>query len=151
MRWLRINVSGDCADDRMISVLDLLMTRKCQTHCTWTGASRKGAKSPIMIHQHMLKVFEEIGNSEVEIVTKANWPNFSWRGWKMLASDWRLPDCVGVHIMLSENENSPETLLTARAMNKSWKTQTIKLPPNHQMIIWTRMRFNAQSTRRGLW
>nr|XP_029731662.1 uncharacterized protein LOC109416728 [Aedes albopictus] len=76
MRWLRINVSGDCADDRMISVLDLLMTRKCQTHCTWTGASRKGAKTPIMIHQHMLKVFEEIGNSEVEIVTKAKLAKF---------------------------------------------------------------------------
>ncbi|XP_058819296.1 uncharacterized protein LOC131682101 [Topomyia yanbarensis] len=76
MRWLRINVNGDCADNRMICALDLIMSKQFQTECTWTGASRKGPKIALMVHRQTLKVFEEIGTCDTEIVTQQKLANF---------------------------------------------------------------------------
>ncbi|XP_065080669.1 uncharacterized protein LOC135703400 [Ochlerotatus camptorhynchus] len=76
MKWLRVNVSGDCADDRMICLLDLIMTKEFQVQCTWTGSSRKGPKIAVMIHRRFLKVFVDIGTDETEIVTQHKLANF---------------------------------------------------------------------------
>ncbi|XP_058456705.1 uncharacterized protein LOC131434072 [Malaya genurostris] len=76
MRWLRINISGDYADNRMICALDIIMTKQFQTECTWTGASRKGPKIPLMMYRQILKAFEEIGTSETELVTQQKLANF---------------------------------------------------------------------------
>ncbi|KXJ81139.1 hypothetical protein RP20_CCG021362 [Aedes albopictus] len=76
VKWLRVNVSGSCAEDRMLCVLDLLFTKKFQTMCTWTGASRKGPKTAIMPNRNILEIFQIIGSDEKEVVNQRELANF---------------------------------------------------------------------------
>ncbi|KXJ74293.1 hypothetical protein RP20_CCG013967 [Aedes albopictus] len=76
VKWLRLNVSGDCADNRMLCVLDMLFSKDFQTKCTWTGASRKGPKLAIMPNRNILQVFQQIGSDETEVVTQRKLADF---------------------------------------------------------------------------
>ncbi|KXJ68774.1 hypothetical protein RP20_CCG021241 [Aedes albopictus] len=76
INWLRLNATGDCADNRMLGVLDLLLTREFQTKCTWTGASRKGPKTAIMPNRNVLQLFVEVGSNESETVTQQKLASF---------------------------------------------------------------------------
>lgn len=73
---MRLNVSGDCADNRMLCVLDMLFSKDFQTKCTWTGASRKGPKLAIMPNRNILQVFQQIGSDETEVVTQRKLADF---------------------------------------------------------------------------
>ncbi|XP_055614426.1 uncharacterized protein LOC129760782 [Uranotaenia lowii] len=79
VKWLRLNVYGDCADSRMLCVLDLLLSRVFQTMCTWTGASRKGPKIAIMPNRNILQLFQLMGSDENEIVTQRKMQTFFMR------------------------------------------------------------------------
>ncbi|XP_065095779.1 uncharacterized protein LOC135717568 [Ochlerotatus camptorhynchus] len=79
VKWLRLNVSGDCADNRMLGVLDMLFSKQFQTKCTWTGASRKGPKIAIMPNRNILQLFQQIGTDEAEVVTHQKLASFFMR------------------------------------------------------------------------
>ncbi|XP_062550627.1 uncharacterized protein LOC134215454 [Armigeres subalbatus] len=70
VKWLRVNVSGKCAEDRMLCVLDLMFTKKFQTMCTWTGVSRKGPKTAIMPNRNILEIFQILGSDDMEVVNQ---------------------------------------------------------------------------------
>nr|XP_029734481.1 uncharacterized protein LOC115269842 [Aedes albopictus] len=76
INWLRLNATGDCADNRMLGALDLLLSREFQTKCTWTGASRKGPKTAIMPNRNVLQLFVEVGSNESETVTQQKLASF---------------------------------------------------------------------------
>ncbi|EAT43419.1 AAEL005151-PA [Aedes aegypti] len=76
VKWLRLNVSGDCADNRMLCALDMLFSKDFQTQCTWTGASRKGPKVAIMPNRNVLRLFQQIGSDESEVVTQRKLAEF---------------------------------------------------------------------------
>lgn len=73
---MRLNVSGDCADNRMLCALDMLFSKDFQTQCTWTGASRKGPKVAIMPNRNVLRLFQQIGSDESEVVTQRKLAEF---------------------------------------------------------------------------
>ncbi|XP_062549609.1 LOW QUALITY PROTEIN: uncharacterized protein LOC134214220 [Armigeres subalbatus] len=80
IKWLRLNVSGDCVDNRMLGVLDMLFSKEFQTKCTWTGASRKGPKIAIMPNRNILQMlFQQLGSDDSEIVTQLKLTNFFMR------------------------------------------------------------------------
>ncbi|XP_053690707.1 uncharacterized protein LOC128739255 [Sabethes cyaneus] len=79
VKWLRVHYSGDCADNRMLRVLDLLISKEMQTKCTWTGASRKGPKVAIMPNRNMLQLFVQIGSDDSEVVTHQKLTRFFMR------------------------------------------------------------------------
>ncbi|XP_029733462.1 uncharacterized protein LOC115269187 [Aedes albopictus] len=76
INWLRLNATGDCADNRMLGALDFLLSREFQTKCTWTGASRKGPKTAIMPNRNVLQLFVEVGSNESETVTQQKLASF---------------------------------------------------------------------------
>ncbi|XP_053698653.1 uncharacterized protein LOC128745600 [Sabethes cyaneus] len=79
VKWLRVHYSGDCADNRMLRVLDLLISKEMQTKCTWTGASRKGPKVAIIPNRNMLQLFVQIGSDDSEVVTHQKLTRFFMR------------------------------------------------------------------------
>ncbi|XP_053691306.1 uncharacterized protein LOC128739830 [Sabethes cyaneus] len=76
VKWLRLHASGDCAENRMLGVLDILFSKEFQTKCTWTGASRKGPKIAIMPNRNILQLFTQVGSDEYEVVTQQKLANF---------------------------------------------------------------------------
>ncbi|XP_053695156.1 uncharacterized protein LOC128742730 [Sabethes cyaneus] len=79
VKWLRVHCSDNCADNRMLRVLDLLISKEMQTKCTWTGASRKGPKIAIMPYRNMLQLFIEVGSDDTEVVTQQKLTSFFMR------------------------------------------------------------------------
>ncbi|XP_062549437.1 uncharacterized protein LOC134214007 isoform X2 [Armigeres subalbatus] len=115
VKWLRVNVCGDCADERMLCVLDLMMTKKFQAQCTWTGSSRKGPKIPIMVNRKMLKVFVEIGTSDTEIVTQQKLTNFFMKKLKN----------AGKRLKSSGVRRSSRHVVKKRVINRNEESQHI--------------------------
>lgn len=76
LRWLRLNVSGDCTEDRMLGVLDALFTKKFQTLCSWTGISRKGPKTAVLPNRNILEIFQIIGSGDSDEVNQRELANF---------------------------------------------------------------------------
>ncbi|XP_055542944.1 uncharacterized protein LOC129728524 [Wyeomyia smithii] len=76
VKWLRVNCTGDCAENRMLGILDMLISKKMQTQCTWTGASRLGPKLAIMPNRNILQLFQEIGSDDLEVVTQQKLASF---------------------------------------------------------------------------
>lgn len=73
---MRTNATGDCADNRMLAVLDLLLSKEFQTKCSWTGVGRKGPKIAIMPNRNILQLFQFIGTDDTEIVTQQKLASF---------------------------------------------------------------------------
>ncbi|XP_055587663.1 uncharacterized protein LOC129740083 isoform X2 [Uranotaenia lowii] len=70
INWLLFNVDGDCAENRMLSALDMIFSLEFQACCTWTGSSRKGPKIAMMPNRRILSIFQRIGHTETETVTQ---------------------------------------------------------------------------------
>lgn len=77
MQMLRQQINmGRCGEEKMLATLDILCSKEFQAQCTWTGASRKGPKTAIMLHSKVVDLFREIGTSETELVTLENVSSF---------------------------------------------------------------------------
>lgn len=63
-------MTGSCADDRMMSAMDFVLSKALQAECTWTGTSRKGPKTAIMPFRQFIQLFKIIGRTKTEIVTE---------------------------------------------------------------------------------
>nr|XP_040224956.2 uncharacterized protein LOC120950751 isoform X3 [Anopheles coluzzii] len=67
---LLIQIVDEDPNNRMLTVLDAIFDKTFLTTCSWTGISKKCRKIAMISYQNVLKVFQSVGSTHEDKVTK---------------------------------------------------------------------------------